>query len=139
MTMILFLRGSFFCAALCAVSLAAAAQTTYKCDNSYSETPCADGKVIPARDSRTVEQIRQADETTTRQKVAASDFKKNRIAQEKRDAQALREAGTEVVIRKKSEPVSRTQGSVKFIKPPKPAKPTKAAKKKKAKKAVAES
>ena len=122
------------------VSSVAAAQTTYKCGNTYSETPCVDGKAVTTDDKRTDEQKRQADETTIRQKKAAGRFEKDRIAQEKRDAKALREADKGAVIGKKAEPVVRKQGKPKFVKPPKPAKPAKpikAVKEKKAEKPAA--
>jgi hypothetical protein len=117
------------------VSSFAAAQTPYKCGNSYSETPCVDGKPVVNQDLRTDEQKRQADETTIRQKKAAGRFERDRIAQEKRDAKALREADSAVIIGKKIKPPAREYGKQKLVKPPKPpkaAKPVKAAKKKKA-------
>ena len=114
--------------AMSAVAAPSVAQTTYKCGNSYSETPCADGKVVPAQDSRTVEQIRQAKETAKRQKVAASDFEKDRIKQEKRDAAALRKAGSAVIIKKNPDLEVRKREKLKQYKPPKPLKPPKVAK-----------
>jgi hypothetical protein len=123
-------RQLVFSVALCVVSSFASAQTTYKCGNSYSETPCVGGTAM-RQDLRTDEQKREADETTTRQKKAAVRFEKDRIAQEKRDAKALKEAGTAVIVGKKTEPPARMLGGPKFVKPSKPAKPTKAAKKKK--------
>jgi hypothetical protein len=113
------------------VSSFAAAQTPYKCGNSYSETPCVDGKPVVNQDLRTDEQKRQADETTIRQKKAAGRFERDRIAQEKRDAKALREADSAVIIGEKTEPAAGNPGKPgkpKLIKPPKPAKPAKPAK-----------
>lgn len=131
-----FVHPLIFSIVLSAVSSFTAAQTTYKCGNSYSETPCADGKAVVNQDLRTEDQKRQADETTRRQKSAASGFEKDRIAQEKRDAKALREADKGATIGKKAEPVARMRPKPKLIKPPKPAKPVKATKKKKTEKSA---
>ena len=130
--MLQFIRPLFLSIVLSAVSSFTAAQTPYKCGNSYSQTPCADGKAVMNQDLRTEDQKRQADETTSRQKSAASGFENDRIAQEKRDAKALRDADKGATIGKKAEPVARLHPKPKLTKPPKPAKPVKAAKKKKA-------
>ena len=119
--------------ALCAIVAPAVAQTTYKCGNAYSTTPCADGKAVAAQDLRTEEQKRQADDTTSRQKAAASKFEKDRIAQERRDAVALKEAGREIVVGKSTEAVVVKRAKLKVnkpAKPPKPITPAKPAKKK---------
>ena len=121
------------------VSSVAAAQTTYKCGNAYSEEPCVDGKAVAAGDKRTDDQKRQADETTTRQRMAAGKFEKDRIAQEKRDAKALSEAGSAVVVGK-PKPEAREVSKLtptKRPKLPKQPKPVKAAKKKNAAKPAA--
>ena len=103
----------------------AIAQPTYKCGNAYSTTPCADGKVVADQDLRTEAQKRQADDTTTRQKAAARKFERDRIAQEKKDAAALRNAGSAVVIKKAPDLEVRKRGKLKQYKPPKPPKPPK--------------
>lgn len=104
------------------------AQPVFKCGNAYSETPCADGKPIAAQDLRTEAQKSQADETTIRQKTAASGFEKERIAQEKRDAKALKDAGPAVILGRpeKSNKASAVNPN-KRPKTLKPAKPVKAA------------
>ena len=126
------MRQSFFTfIAIAAMSVAAAsaiAQPTYKCGNAYSTTPCADGKVVADQDLRTEAQKRQADDTTTRQKAAASKFERDRLAQEKQDAAALRNAGSAVVIKKPADQEVRQRGKLKQYKPPKPPKPPKVAK-----------
>ena len=134
------MRQSFFTfiatAAMSAAAASAVAQPTYKCGNAYSTTPCADGKVVADQDLRTEEQKRQADENTSRQKAAASGFEKDRIAQEKRDAEALRKAGTAVTLGKSTEAVVVKRAKLKVNKPAKPIKP---AKKKKTDKSPAKS
>jgi hypothetical protein len=134
-------RYLFFSGVLCVASSFAAGQTTYKCGNSYSETPCVDGKAVAAGDKRTDEQKREADETTSRQKKAAGQFETDRIAQEKREAKALREADAAVIV-EKPKPEARKLSKLTLLKPPKPPKPpkpVKAAKKKKAAKPAAQS
>ena len=118
--------------AVCAAAASAVAQTTYKCGNAYSETPCADGKSVVVQDQRTEEQKRQADENTARQREAADKFEKDRIAQEKRDADALRKAGSPLVTGKKAAPgvQQRSRVKAKILKPPKPVKPKDDTKKK---------
>jgi hypothetical protein len=113
--------------ALCVISASAIAQTTYKCGNSYSETPCVDGKAVTTEDKRTDSQKSQADETNIRQRKAANKFEKDRIAQEKRDAKALRDAGPATIIGKPG-PEVRKQSKATQIKVPKPIKAPKAAK-----------
>ncbi len=113
--------------ALCVISASAMAQTTYKCGNAYSETPCVDGKAVTAEDKRTDAQKSQADETAIRQRKAANKFEKDRIAQEKRDARALRDAGTATIVGK-PEPEVRKLGKATRVKVPKPIKPPKAPK-----------
>ena len=104
------------------------AQTTYKCGSGYSQTPCADGKVIAIDDARTEEQRRQADANTVRSQQAASALEKERIAQEKKDALALKKANADSATAKpKSAPTK-----VYKQRPVKPPKAIKVLKKKKA-------
>lgn len=127
--MIVLLSRSVFYVVLCAISTSTLAQTTYKCGNIYSETPCADGKVVATDDKRTDDQKRQADASTARAQAAAGELEKDRIAREKQEAMALKKANSPT----KTEQVKRTPFKAlkpKLVKPEKPAKAIKAAKKK---------
>ena len=131
----------FLCVATATVMMGGAvAQTVYKCGNAYSEEPCVDGRAMAVQDLRTDAQKSQANETTIRQKNAARKFEVDRIAQEQRDAEARRDAGSTVTVVKpmpKAQPVAGKLGKatrikpVKPIKPVNPVKPVKVSKKKK--------
>ena len=130
-------RQLIFSIVLCVVSSFAAGQTTYKCGNSYSETPCVDGKAVAAGDKRTDEQKREAETSTARAKEMAGELERDRLKREKQEALALKKAGSPAATQK----VNRTPLKIqkpKLIKPPKPDKPTKVAKKKKARNSVAQ-
>lgn len=68
-------------AGLC-MSLATHAQTVYRCGNSYSQTPCADGKAIPTDDSRTDAQRAAAREGLARDKKLAKELETDRRKEE---------------------------------------------------------
>ena len=107
------------------------AQTTYKCGNGYSQTPCTDGKVITTDDVRTDEQKRQADASTARNQAAAKALETDRIAQEKKDALALKKANAESAVAK-------TKTTPFKVYKPKTVKPPKVIKLPKKKKAASE-
>lgn len=64
-----------------------AAQTVYKCGNSYSQLPCPNATVINA-DPRTSAQKTQADLATARDARNAAAMEKARLQQEKADLAA---------------------------------------------------
>ena len=72
----------------CTLSVAAIAQKTYKCGNTYSQLPCPDGVVVNTDDQRTSAQKMQADLATRRDAKAADAMEKARLSQEKRDLAA---------------------------------------------------
>ena len=79
---------AIFLIATCALSTVATAQNTYKCGDSYSQTPCPGAKVIDATDSRTPAQKAQADLATGRAARTADAMEKARLQQEKIDIAA---------------------------------------------------
>ncbi len=60
-----------------------AAQSIYKCGNTYGETPCAGGVVIDANDSRTAAQKAQSDRQTKEARQTAANMEKDRLETEK--------------------------------------------------------
>ena len=74
--------------ATCALSTWASAQNAYRCGNSYSQTPCANGKTIDVTDSRSADQKKQTDTATANSTKAGDNLEKARLAQEKRDLAA---------------------------------------------------
>jgi hypothetical protein len=62
---------------------------TYRCGNSYSSTPCADGTSIDSSDPRTPAQQKAAIASTQRQQAQASALEKDRL---KKEAAAQKEA-----------------------------------------------
>ncbi|MEI6732962.1 MAG: hypothetical protein WCK94_03285 [Comamonadaceae bacterium] len=74
--------------ALAALSSLAAAQVSYKCGNSYSQTPCPDAVVVDKTDQRTNAQKAQADQATQRDTRLANTMEKARLQQEAKDLAA---------------------------------------------------
>ena len=60
------------------------AQTLYRCGNTYSQTPCDNGKTIDVTDSRTAAQQKQAAAATSNRVAQAGVLEKERLAREKR-------------------------------------------------------
>ena len=78
--------------------LPAQAQNTYRCGNTYSQAPCADGVAIDAQDKRTDAQKNQADATTARVNAAQKELETERLAREKREAAANRKAAAKSTV-----------------------------------------
>lgn len=82
------------------------AQKTYRCGNTYSQTPCAGGVAVDTQDARTEAQKNQADSTTTRLNAAQKALEKERLARETREAaQAAKKAEKPSVTIVKSSPI----------------------------------
>lgn len=62
------------------------AQKTYRCGNTYSQTPCAGAVAIDTQDARTEAQKNQADSTTGRLTAAQKALETERLAREKKEA-----------------------------------------------------
>jgi hypothetical protein len=73
------------------------AQNTYKCGNTYSQTPCPDGVLLDTPDKRTGMQKKQVESSADRTANAADAMEKDRLAQEKRDLTGNRGAGPVVI------------------------------------------
>ena len=87
MTLIRDILASLFIV-ITAVPTATAAENIYKCGTSYSQTPCADGKVLIIEDTRDAEQKKVVDANTRRDAKLANDMKKERLAQERTNRSA---------------------------------------------------
>jgi hypothetical protein len=72
---------TIFIAAALAATLAYG-QNVYKCGNTYSQTPCADGKTVDVSDSRTPAQKAEADAATRRGAKAADAMERSRLREE---------------------------------------------------------
>lgn len=79
--MTLLRNASFFIAVALACTLATA-QNIYKCGNSYSQTPCPDGRTVDASDPRSPAQKAQADAATRRDARMADALEKSRLRNE---------------------------------------------------------
>ena len=64
------------------------AQKTYRCGNSYSQTPCTDGKTVDVTDSRTADQQKQAAAANASRMSEVSSLEKTRLAREKQELAA---------------------------------------------------
>ena len=82
-----FLRTIIFIA-IGSISTWASAQNAYRCGNTYSQTPCPNGKTIDVTDSRSADQKKQTDAATASTAKAGDAMEKSRLAQEKRDLAA---------------------------------------------------
>jgi len=78
-----------FSASLFLITTGLCQAQTYRCGNSYSATPCADGTAIDASDTRTPAQQKAALASTQRQEAQASALEKDRL---KKEAAAQKEA-----------------------------------------------
>ena len=61
-------------------------QNIYRCGDTYSQQPCAGGRLIAASDSRSADQKSQTDEATKRSSQAADAMEKERIKEEAKRA-----------------------------------------------------
>ena len=64
-----------------------AAQNIYRCGNSYSQQPCAGGKLVPADDARSASQQSDSRLASERDAKAADAMEKARLKEEARPAQ----------------------------------------------------
>jgi hypothetical protein len=76
----------------CLFAVPAAAQTVYRCGNSYSQQPCPGGSAIDASDSRTPEQRRTQEATVRHERRVADRLEQERLKEEAAAARAAREA-----------------------------------------------
>src|SRR5215208_565266 len=67
----------------------AAAQSIYRCGNSYSQQPCPGGTLVPADDSRSASQRSQTSLASERDAKAADAMEKARLKEEAKPAQVL--------------------------------------------------
>lgn len=70
------------------VPTATGAENIYKCGNSYSQTPCVDGKVLSIEDSRDAQQKKVVDANTHRDAKLAKDMEKERVTRERANRSA---------------------------------------------------
>ena len=78
-----------FAASLFLITAGLCQAQTYRCGNSYSFTPCADGTSIDSSDPRTPAQQKAALASTQRQQAQASALEKDRL---KKEAAAQKES-----------------------------------------------
>ena len=64
---------------LCLVALGTHAQPVYRCGNTYSSTPCPEGKVVEATDSRTAAQRAEARRVAADDQRLAADMRRERL------------------------------------------------------------
>ena len=78
--------------AACGWLAPAAAQTVYRCADSYSQQPCPDAKPVPAEDPRTAAQRRESLQATQRDAQAAHRMEEARLKEEARAARTPADA-----------------------------------------------
>jgi hypothetical protein len=75
------------CLAACGWIAPAAAQTIYRCGNSYSQQPCPGGTAVQADDKRSASQSSQTSLAAERDAKAADAMEKARLKEEAKPAQ----------------------------------------------------
>jgi hypothetical protein len=77
---------ALFCIAAAGWAAPAAAQEVYRCGNSYSQQPCAGGKLVAASDTRSSGQKAQTDQAAQRDAKSAAEMEKARLKEEAKPA-----------------------------------------------------
>ena len=111
-----------------AFSSGANAQQAFRCGNTYSETPCAGGKVVDAPDKRTDEQKAQADKVTRDSEKVVKQLASERKTDEQNERAQVRRDKAHQLAEAKKEKIRRTPlplNGGKKLKPEKPIKPAK--------------
>ncbi len=106
-----------------ATALPAAAQTIWRCGNSYSQTPCESGAMVAAADPRTAAEARQAEAGARADLRRAQALEKARLAQEKAAPRAvvMGSPQAEPARAEKATPADARRGKDKRgVKPPSP-------------------
>ena len=70
-------------------ALPSAAETVYRCGESYSQQPCPGGKPVQADDPRSESQRTQTRDAARRDAKVADEMQKSRLKEEAKPAQAL--------------------------------------------------
>lgn len=83
-----FALNAIFLLATILFSTGAKAQNTYRCGNSYSQTPCPGAIIVDAADTRTQAQKAQTDQASKRDAQIANTMEKARLQQEAKDLAA---------------------------------------------------
>lgn len=79
---------AIFIVAMISIPTWANAQKAFRCGNTYSQTPCADGKTVDITDTRTAAQQKQAAAATSNRVEAVGALEKARVARERRELTA---------------------------------------------------
>lgn len=119
---------------LSAAAMAASAQVTYRCGNSYSQSPCPGAVEVDTRDTRTGAQKAQTDLATQRDTRTANALEKARLLQESKDraANTASKPGSPASAPRNKGKLAKTKklnGSAELVvkSPPRPKKPASAA------------
>ncbi|MEQ1683275.1 MAG: hypothetical protein ABL916_06475 [Burkholderiaceae bacterium] len=66
----------------CFAASPALAQEIYRCGSAYSQTPCPQGRLVEADDSRSEAQRAEASRVATRERQLATEMRRDRLAEE---------------------------------------------------------
>jgi hypothetical protein len=67
---------------LCFASFCCIAQPVYRCGNTYSQTPCPQGKLVAATDVRSAAERAEASRIAANERKLAADMRSDRLADE---------------------------------------------------------
>ena len=112
---------ALFFIAILSITTGTLAQSTYKCGNTYSATPCTGGAAIDTADTRTSQQRAQSEAATSKAAKAGEAMEKSRLTQERAHAKAQADsvgAGATVISAQNpgqdaSEPISKAEAKKK--------------------------
>ena len=97
--------------AACAVSTGAWGQKVYRCGSSYSQTPCPDGAILDADDTRSKSQKTQADLATARDVKTANTLEQVRIKDENEAATRSQPVTKASTLKSKAKTEAKAEGT----------------------------
>lgn len=104
------LRSALFLIAACAIPTWALAATVYKCGNSYSQVPCADGVELNTSAGPSAQQQRAARKAAEQDEKTARTMEKERLDAEKAAIKA-QQAATKTQPHDKAAPKEKATGT----------------------------
>jgi len=92
---------------------AAQAQEVYRCGSAYSQTPCPQGRLVEADDSRSEAQRAEAARVAASERRLANEMRRDRLAEEAALKPALAGSLSAPKVVASSEPTKKKRGSTK--------------------------
>jgi hypothetical protein len=97
----------------CFAAGTAQAQEVYRCGSAYSQTPCAQGRIVEADDSRSDAQRAEAARVAASERRLATDMRRDRLAEEAALKPALAGSLSAPKASASADPTKKKRGSAK--------------------------